>query len=344
MSALSLDARLLRELRATAVHLLPGDFADALAVPGEQIAAALTRLRGAGFDIEEKPGLGCRLLASPDRLIADDLLARIGDSALARGNPPARENPLAREILTFEETASTNDVAARLGREGHAGGLLVFAERQTAGRGRFGRRWDSAPHAGLWFSLLLRPAFATPLWVRLTTWAGVCVAAAIERATGLHTQVKWPNDVLVGGKKIAGILTECSSDMARGMFAVTGIGLNVNHETMPAELADRAASLRQIAGRTFDRSALAAAIDTELAARLPEVDTAFERILAEAARRSSILGNWIRIEAADISFEGRAEALDTGGNLLLRLADGTLRTMTAGEVSFQPRTSVPAAD
>lgn len=330
MSALSLDARLLRELRATAVHLLPGDFADALGATREQVTAALARLRGAGFDIEEKPGLGCRLLASPDRLIADDLLARLGDC------------PLAHEVLTFEETASTNDVAARLGREGHAGGLLVFAERQTAGRGRFGRRWDSAPHAGLWFSLLLRPAFAVEKWVRLTTWAGVGVAAAIESATGLVAQVKWPNDVLIGGKKVAGILTECSSDTGQRMFAVTGIGLNVNQEAMPGELADRAASLRQCAGRKLDRSAIAAAIVAELAARLPRVDTAFDAILAEAARRSSILGKWIRLDAADTFFEGRAENLDPDGNLLLRLADGSLRTMTAGEVSSQTPSSMPA--
>ncbi len=332
MSALSLDARLLRELRASSVHLLPGDFADALGVSREQITTALAQLRGAGFDIEEKPGLGCRLLSSPDRLIADDLHARLGDC------------PLAREILTFEETASTNDIAARLGREGHAGGLLVFAERQTAGRGRFGRHWDSAPHAGLWFSLLLRPAFPMPLWVRLTTWAGVCVAAAIERATGLSAQVKWPNDVLIAGKKIAGILTECSSDTTRAMFAVVGIGVNVNHEAMPAEIADCAASLRQLTGRKLDRSALTAAIVTELAARLPEVDAHFDRILAEAARRSSILGKWIRLEAAATFYEGCAESLDADGNLLLRLADGSLRTMTSGEVSSKMSSSVPAAE
>ncbi|MEO6785163.1 MAG: biotin--[acetyl-CoA-carboxylase] ligase [Chthoniobacteraceae bacterium] len=329
MSALPLDARLLRELRATPVHLLPGDFADALAVPREQIAAAFTRLRGAGFDIEERPGIGCRLLASPDRLVADDLHARLGDC------------PLAREVLVFEETGSTNDVVARLGREGHGAGLVVFAERQTAGRGRFGRRWDSAPHAGLWFSLLLRPEFPTQFWPRLTTWAGVCVAAAVENATDLRAQLKWPNDILVGGKKVAGILTECSSDAARGMFAVVGIGLNVNHTAMPAELAIRAASLRQLTGRPLDRSALAAAIVTELAARLPAVDTAFDTILADAARRSSVLGKWIRLDAADMSFEGCAESLDAEGNLLLRLADGTLRTMTAGEVTSP--SAVPAA-
>ncbi len=338
MSALSLDARLLGELRTTAVHLLPGDFADALGVPLEQVAVALSRLRGAGFDIEEKPGLGCRLLASPDRLIADDLHARLG------AGTPSGGNPLAREILTFEETSSTNDVAARLGREGHPGGLAIFAERQSAGRGRFGRRWDSAPHAGLCFSLLLRPAFALPLWVRLTTWAGTCVAAAIERATGLPVQVKWPNDVLIAGKKIGGILTECSSDTGRGMFAIIGIGVNVNHDAMPPGLAGRAASLRQLTGRNLDRTSLAAAILTELAARLPDAATAFDSILAEAARRSSILGKWIRLDAAGSFFEGHAEGLDPEGNLLLRIADGTLRTMTAGEVSSQPTSSVPATD
>jgi BirA family biotin operon repressor/biotin-[acetyl-CoA-carboxylase] ligase len=330
MTALSLDARLLVELRATAVHLLPGDFADALGVPREQVTDALARLRSAGFDIEEKPGLGCRLLAAPDRLIADDLHARLAGCTLAR------------EILTFEETASTNDVAARLGREGHAGGLLVFAERQTAGRGRFGRRWDSAPHAGLWFSLLLRPAFPLPLWVRLTTWAGVCVAAAVERATGLPTQVKWPNDVLIAGKKIGGILTECSSDPNGGMFAIVGIGLNLNHETMPPEIASRAASLRQLSGRTLDRSSLATTVVSELATRLPEVDTAFHSILAEATRRSSILGKWIRLDNAGTSIEGRAEGLDAEGNLLLRLPDGTLRAMIAGEVSSQSASRVQA--
>ncbi len=323
MSGLSLDARLLRELRASDVHLLPGDFAETLGAARGEIAEALSRLRDAGFDIEERPGIGCRLLGAPDRLIADDLHARIG------------ECPLAREILAFEETSSTNDVAARLGRDGRGSGVLVFAERQTAGRGRFGRRWDSAPRAGLWFSLLLRPDFSTALWPRLTTWAGVSAATAIERTTGLEARMKWPNDILVGGKKVAGILAECSSDAGRTMFAVIGIGLNVNHEAMPDELAARAASLRQFAGRAIDRAALAAAIVAELAARLPAVDADFPTILAEASRRSTVLGSWIRLDSADISFEGHAEDLDSEGNLLLRLSDGSLRTMTAGEVTSQ---------
>ena len=116
----------------------------------------------------------------------------------------------------------------------------------------------------------------------------MCVATAVERATGLRAQVKWPNDILVGGKKVAGILTECSSDAARSMFAVVGIGLNVNHDAMPADIAHRAASLRQLTGRTLDRSALAAAILGELTARLPEVDAHFSTL---PAARSSATGS-----------------------------------------------------
>lgn len=326
---MTLDARLLHELRSAAVHLLHGDLAASLGVPRPEIEAALGRLVGAGFDIETRPGLGLRLLSSPDRLIADDLLARIGECELAR------------EILVFEETGSTNDVAARLGRDGHPGGLVIFAETQTAGRGRFGRHWKSGPRAGLWFSILLRPPFPAAHWVRLTTWAGVSVATTVERMTGLPARVKWPNDVHVNGKKVAGILTECSSDASRSLFAVIGIGLNVNHEAMPAELADRAASLRQLTGQALDRAAIAAALVRELALRLPELDGAFDRILADATRRSTILGNWIQLDASGSALEGRAESLDGEGNLVLRLADGDLRTVTAGEVTSQTPSPVP---
>lgn len=326
---MTIDARLLHELRSTAVHLPPGDLAAQFGVARTQVEAALKRLCEAGFDIETKPGLGCRLLGSPDRLIADDILSRIGECRLAR------------EILVFEETSSTNDIASRFGREGHPGGLVVFAERQTAGRGRFGRTWASASHAGLWFSILLRPAWPPAQLVRLTTWAGVGVASAVERTIGRPVQVKWPNDVLVDQKKVAGVLTECATDASGGLFVVVGIGLNVNQEKFPAELANRAGSLRHFAGRMLDRPALAAAVLVELNAQLADVAGAFDRIIAAAVRRSSILGNWVRLHAADTIFEGTAEGLDTDGNLLLRLPDGSLRTMTAGEITSRLPVPVP---
>ena len=168
-----LDARLLRALREARVHLPAGDLAAQLAESAAVIRTRLAALGEAGFEIEDHPGLGLRFLAAPDRLIADDLTARLGPC------------PLIREILVFAETDSTNELATQLGRQGTPGGLAIFAEHQTAGRGRFGRRWASASHRGLWFSLLLRPALPQAQWARLTTWAAVSVAAAIEESIGV---------------------------------------------------------------------------------------------------------------------------------------------------------------
>jgi BirA family biotin operon repressor/biotin-[acetyl-CoA-carboxylase] ligase len=322
---MTVDSALLRALRSAEVHLLPGDLAAQLGLPLAEVETALQRLRDAGFDIETRPGLGCRLLAAPDRLIADDLHARLGGGC-----------EIAREIMVFSETSSTNDVASKLGRQGHPGGVAIFAERQTAGRGRFGRRWDSADHAGLWFSLLLRPAWPMVRWPRLTTWAGVAVAATVERVAELEAKIKWPNDVLVAGKKVAGILIESATDSAGNPFAVAGIGLNVNQSIFPEELAPRAASLLQIAGRKFDRSALAAILLQELEIRLPDAAEG-KSLLAEASRRSALLGHWVRLQAGSSAVEGNAENLDDEGNLLIRLSDGSLHRATAGEVTSHLR-------
>ena len=314
---MSPDARLLRVLREASVHLLPGDIAG---LSLAEVEAGLTRLQGSGFDIESKPGLGCRLLGSPDRIIADDLHSRLVDCSIAR------------EILVFEETSSTNDVAASLGRQGHPGGLAIFAERQTAGRGRFGRRWVSAGHEGVWFSLLLRPEMPLAEWTRLTTWAGVAVAAA----AGPAARIKWPNDVLVGGKKVAGILIESSTDAIGKTFAVVGIGVNVNQTEFPGDLADRATSLRLQSGHVMDRAGLAVAILGELERRFARLTTEFPAILTEMKLKSSVLGQWVQLHSGAEIFEGIAEDFDSDGNVLIRLDCGELRKMNAGEISTRP--------
>jgi BirA family biotin operon repressor/biotin-[acetyl-CoA-carboxylase] ligase len=319
-----LDTRLLTALRSASVHLPATDLAGQLAAPLTAVQARLAELRGAGFEIEERPGLGYRLLGSPDRLIADDLQARLG------------ECPLIREILVFEETESTNDLATRRGRQGAAGGLVLFAEHQTAGRGRFGRHWASAAHCGLWFSLLLRPALPVAFWPRLTTWAAVALASAIEESVGTRAAIKWPNDLQASGKKIAGILAESGTDAAGQPFAVVGIGVNVNQEPgdFPPDLATKAGSLRTVAGRIIDRPALAAAILRKLDTLFPVLATDFPKIIAEAARRSLLLGRWIQVQAGDGLVEGCAEQLDENGHLLLRTSDGSIRLLTAGEVTI----------
>jgi BirA family transcriptional regulator, biotin operon repressor / biotin---[acetyl-CoA-carboxylase] ligase len=311
------DARILRALRNAGVHLLPSDIALLCELSMVEVEHAITGLQSAGFDIESRPGLGWRLISSPDRIIADDLHSRLGDCLVAR------------EILVFAETNSTNDVAANLGRQGHAGGVAVFAERQTAGRGRFGRRWVSADHEGLWFSLLLRPELPVSVWPRLTTWAGVCVAKVV----GEMARIKWPNDVLVGGRKVAGILIESVVDHSGNPFAIVGIGLNLNQTEFPPELENRATSLRLAFGAPIERAAFAASLLAELGRTLPYLSARFPEILAEAARRSAVLGEWVKLHSGTEVFEGLAESLDGDGNLIIRGIDGTEMRMSNGEIS-----------
>ena len=321
---IALDARLLATLRASQVHLPATDLATQLAAPLATVEARLKELRTAGFEIEERPGLGFRLLRSPDRLISDDLLSRLGACALVR------------EIVVFAETGSTNESAMQRGRQGAEGGLVIFAERQTAGRGRFGRPWASASHRGLWFSLLLRPALPISVWPRLTTWAAVSLAVTIENSLGLVAAIKWPNDIYIKERKIAGILAESGTAATGQTFAVVGIGVNVNQEPtdFPPELDGKAASLRMATGRFIDRPALAAALLRELDSRLPQVAADFPEMIAETARRSLLLGRWVQMRSGHHLLEGRAEALDAHGHLLLRQADSTVTRLTAGEVTI----------
>jgi BirA family biotin operon repressor/biotin-[acetyl-CoA-carboxylase] ligase len=323
---MSVDARLLTALRASQVHLPATDLAAQVEAPLRIVEARLKDLRGAGFEIEERPGLGFRLVHSPDRLMADDLHSRLGASGLVR------------EIVVFAETGSTNDLAMQRARQGADGGVVIFAERQSAGRGRFGRAWASAPYRGLWFSLLLRPGLPINLWPRLTTWAAVSLAVAMENSLGIAASIKWPNDIYLHGKKVAGILAESGVDSAGQPFAVVGIGVNVNHDLhdFPPELHDKASSLRMAIGRDVDRPAFAADLLRELDVRLGQVASAFPEIIAEASRRSLLLGHWVQLQYGRTMLEGRAEALDADGHLLLRGADGTLTRLTAGEVSVVP--------
>jgi BirA family biotin operon repressor/biotin-[acetyl-CoA-carboxylase] ligase len=320
----TLDSLLLRALREAAVHLPAGDLGVQLGVSAAVVCRRIAELRAAGFQIDERPALGFRLTASPDRLIADDLAARLDSGGFVR------------EIVVFEETDSTNELALERGRRGAEAGLVIFAERQNAGRGRFGRRWESASHRGVWCSLLLRPALPLVQWPRLTTWAAIAVAAAVERAAGQRAAIKWPNDVFLDGRKVAGILIESGADSAGRPFAVVGIGVNVNHEARDFShaLGGRAGSLRMAVGRSCDRAALAADILTQLAARQGRVASAFGDLVAEAAGRSLLLGRWVQLRCGTSIHEGLAEELDENGQLVVRRGDGSSRRFLAGEVTI----------
>lgn len=317
------DVRLLRALRQADGPEPLSALAQAAGCTAGEVQAVLGELTGAGYELSHHPHLGIRIEQTPDRLIADDLQARLAGVELAR------------RILVFEKTDSTNDVAARLASEGAPEGTVVFAETQTAGRGRLGRTWHSPSHAGLWFSVVLRPPVSARNWMRFTTWAAVVAAEALESFVARPVQIKWPNDLLIDGRKVTGILLEGHSMGAEG-FIVAGLGVNVNQTEFPSGLRLPAVSLRQATGTAHDRMALAAAILRQMAARYPSACQSPALLSELAWERSSLRNVEVEVIGGDEPLCGVAVGLEEEGELRLRLADGTTEFVSTGELSVRP--------
>src|SRR3954463_7921828 len=196
--------------------------------------------------------------AASDRLIGHDLRAALAGSRV--GN----------EIVVVEETESTNDLAWAAAERGAVEGFVVFAEHQTKGRGQYGRRWESAPHQGLWFSILLRPTLSLRESPKLTLQLAHNIAATIEEETGSVPFIKPPNDIYIADRKVAGVLVEGRTASDGKYIAVAGIGINVNQtlEDFPEDLRATAGSLAMATGRTMDRGKLAIALLQKMEHRL----------------------------------------------------------------------------
>lgn len=246
-----------------------------------------------------------------------------------------RTERLGRQLRFHREIASTNSEALRLGREGAEHGTLVVADRQTAGRGRRGRSWSSPGGVNLYLSLLLRPTIPPRFASQIVPTVAVALAETI-RALDLEAAIKWPNDLEIGGRKVAGILTELSAAADRIHFVVVGIGINVNAgpADLPEELWSIATSLRACAGRTLDRAQLGADLLLSIERWLAVLE---ERGFAPVKERygalSSTLGRRVRLVEADREIEGIAEAIDDTGAILLRRDDGALEPARTGDVT-----------
>jgi BirA family biotin operon repressor/biotin-[acetyl-CoA-carboxylase] ligase len=323
-----LDAAILSALRHAAEGSVSGaELSAQLGVTRAAIWARIEALRQLGFDIEAGPHKGYRLLASPDRLFADDLLARLGQTRI-----------VGRTIRVFEETNSTNDLADRLARDGVEEGVVVFAESQTRGRGRMGRQWTSPRGQGLWFSVLLRPRLAPQAATQLTIAAATALCRAIQQQTGLAPDIKWPNDIMFDGRKAAGILTEMSAELDKIKHLVIGVGVNVNLQAadFPPELRRIATSLRVEAGREIARPALATAMLRELDYDYLRItEGRFEEVAGEWSDRCRTLGHPVAIIQGSRRVAGRAEGLDSDGALLLRDAKGHLERIIGGDVMLE---------
>ena len=237
-----------------------------------------------------------------------------------------------KRLLFFQEITSTMDEAARLAESGTEEGTVVVAERQTAGRGRQGRSWVSR-EGNLYFSAVFRPTMETLPF--LSMLAGVAASRAIRKTTGLDPRIKWPNDVILSGKKVGGILVESAVEGEKVLYAIVGIGINVNLDTDKVEdIAGHATYLNAAAGRSVPREEVFRQL-------LHDLDSLYLQViqgkspLPEWRTLVGTLGQRVIARRGKDYFRGMAEGLDELGNLQLRLDDGQLMTLTAGDVTLQ---------
>jgi BirA family biotin operon repressor/biotin-[acetyl-CoA-carboxylase] ligase len=238
-------------------------------------------------------------------------------------------------LREFEEVPSTNNLLKTMAEGGDAEGLVVLAHHQTGGRGRLGRTWNDEPKANLLFSLLLRPSIPLERFPLLAFYASLAVAEAIHSHTGITADCKWPNDILLDGKKVCGILLESSQDKTRSPFAILGIGLNVNQQLFPKELRSLATSIALRTGGTHDRAGLLRAILVRLDAHYGDVlRSDFSRILVQWQRMAVMFDRSVTVIQGDHERVGIARSLAPDGGLIVDF-NGTVSTVYAGDVTIR---------
>ena len=320
-------AKILRMLRDSETGVGGSELCEKVGISRAAIWAHMEALRQAGFEIIASPHRGYKLLKSPDKLLAEDLRSRL-----------ATDSIIGRNIIVIDSTTSTNDEMDCKARDAAPEGLVIFAETQTGGRGRMGRKWSSPIKKGLWLSVLLRPPLVADECTQITIAAAVALVISIKKINGVEPEIKWPNDILVNGKKISGILTEMSSEPDHVKYVIVGIGVNVNQSSddIPEDIKTIATSLKMVSGKTVDRSQLATDI-------LHELDNCYKKVVAGRFSEigetwsgyCSTLGKRISIKTGSRTITGCAEALDETGALLVRTEHGRIERILGGDINLE---------
>jgi BirA family biotin operon repressor/biotin-[acetyl-CoA-carboxylase] ligase len=280
-------------------------------------------LQREGFEIEAVPSRGYRVIFEPDILRKGD----IGQGLKAR--------IIGKSIHLFQEVESTNTLAMEMASRGAAEGTVVIAETQTRGRGRVGRKWIS-PKGNLYLSVIMRPEIPLNKAPMITLMGAVATATAIRKQCGAHAVIKWPNDILVAGRKVSGLLTEMSAEQDRIRHIVLGIGIdvNMNIDELPPEVRQIATTLAVECGRNIDRQPLLRQLVRELDAWYHLFLADEKDVLAEWKVLNVTIGNSVVVSGTGETFQGRAKDIDNEGRLIVEIADGTMRTVAAGDVSI----------
>jgi BirA family biotin operon repressor/biotin-[acetyl-CoA-carboxylase] ligase len=316
--------RIVGWLRGARAPLSGEELAQRLGCSRAAVWKHVAALRRQGYGITARRAQGYTLATQPDLLGPAELAPHLTGTW--------------RRIEWLAETDSTQRVARDLARRGVPEGTTVIAEAQTAGRGRLGRTWHSPAGLNLYCSVVLRPPIAPVLVPQIALVAGVAVAATIREATGLAAAIKWPNDVLVGGRKVAGILTEMEAEMERVRHVIAGIGVNLNtpRTAFPPALRRKATSLLLATGRRVERAGFAGRLLAALEARYGRyLALGFAAMRSEWESYSCLTGQTVRVAGAEGEVVGRVRGLDADGALRLEGRGGRALRVVAGEVTVR---------
>ena len=318
------DQKILDILTSTSEYVSGQALAEELGVSRQAVWKEIKSLRSRGYDIESVTNRGYRLASMPDYLNAPAVKAALNAKIIGC------------ELTVLDSVGSTNDYLKQRGAEGCKSGAVAATREQVNGKGRLGRTWQSKRDENLAFSVLLRPKMAPYEVASVTPLAGLAVCKALRKFTGLDCRIKWPNDVIVGKKKLCGILTEMSAEFDAVEYIVTGIGVNVDQVMFPEEIAYKATSLLLETGRHYDKNKLLAAVLDQLEREFLRSDLELDsEALEEYSELCATIGKNVTFMRGTRRVSGMAVGVAENGELKIMLSDGSVVMVNSGEVTAQ---------
>lgn len=317
--------QILKKLKEEDKYISGEEISKALNVSRTAVWKHINELRKDGYIIESSSKKGYRFIKAPD--ILDRREIKLPEGQL-----------IGSDIFHFEEIDSTNNYAKKIANEGCPHGTVVIADKQTLGRGRVGRQWQSDSSDGIWFSLVIRPDLEPENIQIITLAASVAVVEAIDETQGIVCGIKWPNDIMLDGKKLGGILTELSAEPGHVNYVVVGIGINVNQdlEQFDDEIKQKAASLKMHTGKQVSRVDLLGSVLSHFEKIYKCVLLGQNQEIIDKWNKFSVtIGKEVKIIYRDVEYIGTAQSIASDGKLIVECKDGVMREISAGEIQVR---------
>jgi BirA family transcriptional regulator, biotin operon repressor / biotin---[acetyl-CoA-carboxylase] ligase len=319
--------KILLELKMHPGYISGEEISNKLQVSRTAIWKYINQLKEMGYVIDSQTKKGYRLLESPDVLLPQEVKHSL------------KTEFIGQSLKYLEQVDSTNLYAKRIAESGFIDGTVIVADEQQKGKGRLGRAWVSPKGKGIWMTIMLKPKINPADAAKVTLIAACAVCKAIEEICEIYPKIKWPNDIVLNGKKLCGILTEMSAEQDEIIYLIVGIGINVNLELQdfPEDLQAIATSIRIQKGTSVIRKDLAAALinNFESYYKVFTETGSIKSFIQEYKEKSAVLGKEVRVTSSSLQLTGTVIDISHEGQLLLKQDDGSIREIISGEVSVR---------